>query len=76
MPHVSVKCYPGRTEEQKKLLAEKIAENVVEIMGTARENVSVSIQDIAPENWQADIVEGEILPSKDFLYVKPGYLQD
>ncbi|MBQ4190226.1 MAG: tautomerase family protein, partial [Clostridiales bacterium] len=25
MPHVTIKCYPGRSEEQKKLLAQKIA---------------------------------------------------
>lgn len=24
MPHVEIKCFPGRTEEQKKLCAEKI----------------------------------------------------
>ena len=31
MPHVSVKCYPGRTEEQKQALAKAITENVKEI---------------------------------------------
>ena len=32
MPHVSVKCFPGRTEEQKQALAKKITEDVKEII--------------------------------------------
>jgi len=26
MPHVEIKCFPGRTENQKKLCAEKVSE--------------------------------------------------
>lgn len=32
MPHVNIKCYPGKTEEQKRKLAEKITEDIMEIM--------------------------------------------
>lgn len=45
MPHVDIKCYPGRTEEQKKRLAERIAEDVAEIFGTRLGSVSVAIED-------------------------------
>ena len=75
MPHINVKCYPGRTEEQKKKLAEKITQDVIEILGAKESNISVSIQDIQPEKWKADVVEKEILPNKDFLYKTPGYLE-
>ena len=33
MPHVEIKCFPGRTEEQKTRCAEKIAEDIAEILG-------------------------------------------
>ncbi|MBP5604428.1 MAG: tautomerase family protein [Ruminiclostridium sp.] len=75
MPHVSVKCYPGRTEEQKRLLAEKITSDVIEIFGAAEETVSVSIRDIDPEKWESEIVGKEILPEKEYLYKKPGYMK-
>jgi 4-oxalocrotonate tautomerase len=33
MPHIEIKCFPGRTEEQKKLCAERITEVVAESLG-------------------------------------------
>ena len=33
MPHVEIKCYPGRTEEVKQKCADKIAADVAELMG-------------------------------------------
>lgn len=32
MPHISIKCYSGRTEEQKRILAEQITKDVMEVM--------------------------------------------
>ena len=29
MPHIEIKCFPGRTEEQKALLANKLAEDAI-----------------------------------------------
>ncbi len=75
MPHVSVKCYPGRTEEQKKRLAEKITSDIIEIFGASDDTVSVSIRDIDPEKWESEIVSKEILPEKEYLYKKPGYVK-
>ena len=34
MPHVNIKLYPGRSEEVKKELANKIAKVVAEVGGT------------------------------------------
>ena len=33
MPHAEINCYPGRTEEKKKQCAEKIAQDIAEILG-------------------------------------------
>ena len=33
MPHVETKCFSGRTDEQKTRCAEKIAEDIAEILG-------------------------------------------
>ena len=41
MPHVIVKLYPGRTEEQKKRLAEEITRDVVRIAKCEEKAVSV-----------------------------------
>lgn len=76
MPHISIKCYPGRTEEQKKFLAERITKDIVDIFGTQERSVSVSIQDVPPEEWDVEVWDKEIEPQRDYLYKKPGYTRE
>jgi 4-oxalocrotonate tautomerase len=73
MPHVIIKMYPGRTEEQKRKLAEVITQSIVDIAKTSEEHVSIDIQEIKPENWAETIYKKEILPKLDKLQKKPGY---
>lgn len=49
MPHVAVMMYPGRTEEAKKNLAEKIKNVVMEEFNVPETAVSVSMFDIEKE---------------------------
>lgn len=42
MPYVTVKMLEGRTEEQKKALAEKVTAAVSETTGAPEENIVVS----------------------------------
>jgi len=73
MPHVSVKLYPGRSEEQKTRLAEAIVKDVVAIMKCGEESVSVAIEDISQEDWPQKVYKPEILDKPQKLYKKPGY---
>ncbi|MBN1473090.1 MAG: tautomerase family protein [Syntrophaceae bacterium] len=73
MPHVIVKLYPGRSEEQKKELAEKIAEDVVAIAKCEEKTVSVAFEEILPEDWPQKVYKPDILDKNDNLYKKPGY---
>lgn len=75
MPHISVKCYPGRSEEQKVALAKKITEDVKEIMNASEESISITIEDVQPEEWEASVKNVEILPKADVMYKKPHYME-
>ncbi|MDE5716203.1 MAG: tautomerase family protein [Lachnospiraceae bacterium] len=46
MPHVKIKCFSGRTEEQKRRCAQKIAEDISEILECDMSSVSVAIVDV------------------------------
>ena len=70
MPHVDVKCYPGRSEDQKRGCAERIAEVVAETLGCTTDDVSVAIRDIPKEDWNRSVIEKEILPNEKYLYKK------
>jgi 4-oxalocrotonate tautomerase len=73
MPHVIVKLWPGKSEQQKKQLAEAIVEDVVAILKLGEESVSVSIEEIEPQDWTEKVYKPDILNKPRNLYTKPGY---
>ncbi|MDM8535445.1 tautomerase family protein [Desulfobacterales bacterium HSG17] len=73
MPHVIVKLYPGRTDEVKTQLAEKIAKDVMEIGKCQEKAVSVAIEEIDQSEWAQKVYQPDILENQDRLYKKPGY---
>ena len=73
MPHVSIKMYPGRTEEQKKKLSDEIVKDVVAITKCNARSVSVSIEEVEEEEWAEKVYQPDILNKKYYLYKEPGY---
>lgn len=76
MPHIEIKCFPGRTEEQKRRCAEKVAEDVSEILGCEISSVSVAIKDVDEKDWKEEVWDKNIVIDKDYLYKKPEYTYD
>jgi 4-oxalocrotonate tautomerase len=73
MPHIEIKCYPGRTEEQKIRCAEEVTKAVMETMGCDASSVSVAIKEIEKEDWKDKVWDTQIAPEQESLYKKPGY---
>jgi ribosomal protein S18 acetylase RimI-like enzyme len=73
MPHVIVKLYPGRSEDQKELLARKIVKSVIEIAACKEKSVSVAIEEVAPDDWAEKVFKPDIINNKENLVVTPGY---
>jgi len=51
MPHVIVKLWPGKSEQQKTRLAEAITKDVMNILHYGEESVSVAMEEIKPNEW-------------------------
>ena len=73
MPHVDIKCFSGRTEQQKKECAEKVAEIVSSTLGCKISSVSVAIKDVEEADWKAEVWDKHIVPDEKYIYKKPGY---
>ena len=73
MPHVVVKLYVGRSEQQKIRLAAQIVKDLTAILNCGEESVSVAIEDIKPEDWAEKVYKADIAGNLDKLYKKPGY---
>jgi len=73
MPHVIVKLWPGKTEGQKKRLADKISKDARDVLKYGEESVSVGIEEIRSEEWKEKVYKPDIKGKWDELYKKPGY---
>lgn len=73
MPHVIVKLWPGKSEQQKVRLTEAIVKDVMSVLNYGEESVSVSIEEIQPQDWSEKVYRPDIIDSPGKLYKKPGY---
>jgi 4-oxalocrotonate tautomerase len=73
MPHVIVKMYPGKSEEQKQRLADEIVKDFVELLGYKEASLSVAIEEVPQNEWAEKVYKPEIVERTEKLYKKPGY---
>jgi 4-oxalocrotonate tautomerase len=73
MPHVVVKLWPGKSEQQKIRLAEEIVKDVMRVLHYEEESVSLAIEEVKPEDWAERVYKPEIQNKWEKLYRKPGY---
>lgn len=73
MPHVIVKLWSGKSEQQKAKLADAVTQAVMASTGYGEESVSVSIEEFAPAEWTDKVYKPDILNGRGKLYKKPGY---
>jgi 4-oxalocrotonate tautomerase len=73
MPHIIVKLWPGKSEQQKRRLAEAIVNDVVRILSYGEESVSVAIEEVWSREWAEQVYRPDIVERSAQLYKKPGY---
>jgi 4-oxalocrotonate tautomerase len=73
MPHVIVKLWPGKSETQKHRLAERIAQDFMDVLGYGEESVSVAMEEVAARDWAEQVYKPDIVSKPEQLYKKPGY---
>ena len=71
MPYIAIKSYP-KEEETKKLLVEKINDVVMEVVGCPPQAITISLEEILPEEWEEKIVKPEIEPNFDKMMILSG----
>lgn len=73
MPHVIVKLWPGKSEQQKTELAEAITKDVMRILNYGEESVSVAFEEVKSQDWAEKVYKADIKQKWDSVYKKPGY---
>jgi len=73
MPHIIVKLWPGKSEQQKARLAEAITKDVTDILHYGEGSVSVAMEEVKPQDWLEKVYKPDVKDKLDELYKKPGY---
>lgn len=73
MPHVIVKLWPGKSEQQKARLAQEITDSVMSVLDYGAESVSVGFEEVGSQDWAEKVYRPDIEATWDQLYKKPGY---
>lgn len=71
MPHITVNVWPGRSDESKRKLANRIALDVAEIFEMDTEYVSVAFAEVPEAEWDA-FCQREIDQKPEQIYKHPG----
>src|SRR2546423_14778480 len=73
MPHVIVKLWPGKSEQQKRRLAKAITDDVMKVLHYGEESVSVAFDEVDADEWGEKVYGPDIVRKADTLYKTPGY---
>lgn len=68
MPHLIVKLYPGRTEEQKNTLVSRLNQAVIDSLCVPDEAISIGIEEIPKEQWDSKVKNVDIIPKQTTIY--------
>ena len=73
LPHVIVKLWPGKTDEQKQRIADEITRSVMNTLNYGEESISVAFEEISSKDWAEKVYRAEIVGNEKNLYKRPGY---
>ncbi|HJR77523.1 MAG TPA: tautomerase family protein [Nitrospiraceae bacterium] len=70
---IIVKLWLGKSEQQKIRLAEEIVKDVMNVLNYGEESVSVTFEEVKPQDWAEKVYKPDILNKPEELYKQPGY---
>ena len=71
MPYIAIKAYP-KDEATKQAVVEKINQVFLETWGCPPQAITISVEEVAPELWQEQVVKPEIEPKLDKMMILNG----
>ena len=73
MPHVVVKLWPGKSDQQKSQLGKTMTRGVTDILGYDDKAMSVAFQEVAAVDWTEQVYNPDILGKWNDLAKQPSY---
>lgn len=70
MPHINIKLFPGRSEEQKIKIVNEFSRIMSDTFGIENDSISIAFEEIDKNNWYEFVVKPEIMEKSYLLYKK------
>lgn len=71
MPYIAVKAFP-KDEETKKKVVDQINEIFLKTWGCPQEAITISMEEVTPDQWNEKVKEPEITPNQDKMMILDG----
>ena len=71
MPYIRIKAYP-KDQATKEKVVEAINKAFVDNWGCPPQAISISIEEVAPDDWVETVEKAEIEPNADKMFVLNG----
>ena len=71
MPYIAIRSYP-KDEDTKRRLVERFNQDIMEICGVPAQAITISYEEIVPEEWADKVVKTEVEPKMDKMYIVKG----
>lgn len=71
MPYIAIKAFP-KDEKTKKEIVDKINQLFLETWGCPQEAITISVEEVAPPDWESQVRTPEILPNLDKMMILDG----
>lgn len=71
MPYIRIKAYP-KDQATKEKVVEAINKAFVENWGCPPQAISISIEEIAPQDWEQQVEQSEMQQLEDKMFIRNG----
>lgn len=74
MPYIAIKAYP-KDDATKQKLVDQINDVLLKTWGCSQEAISISLEEVKPEDWNDQVRTPKIEPNKDKMMILDGKKQ-
>ena len=71
MPYIAIKAFP-KDEATKRRVVEQINRIFLEEWGCSPQALTISVEEVAPEQWAEQVAKPEIEPKRDKMMILNG----
>lgn len=71
MPYIAIKGFP-KDQKIKEEVVEKINQIFLETWGCSQAAISISVEEVAPDDWNEKVKKAEIETNKDKMLILDG----